>query len=40
MQRRARIGSPMGMAQLPVELQEPEYAAAIGMVFIRSVRGC
>jgi cell division protein FtsA len=28
-----RIGLPMGMAQLPVELQEPEYAAAIGMVF-------
>lgn len=29
----ARIGLPMGMAQLPVELQEPEYATAIGMVF-------
>jgi hypothetical protein len=23
----------MGMAQLPIELQEPEYSAAIGMVF-------
>jgi cell division protein FtsA len=33
LRRPARIGLPMGMAQLPVELQEPEYAAAIGMVF-------
>lgn len=28
-----RIGFPIGMALLPVELQEPEYAAAIGMAF-------
>jgi cell division protein FtsA len=33
LRRPARIGLPMGMAQLPVELQEPEFAAAIGMVF-------
>jgi cell division protein FtsA len=33
LRRPTRIGLPMGMAQLPAELQEPEYAAAIGMVF-------
>jgi cell division protein FtsA len=33
LRRPARIGLPMGMAQLPVELQEPEFATAIGMVF-------
>jgi len=33
LRRPTRIGLPMGIAQLPVELQEPEYAAAIGMVF-------
>ena len=33
LRRPTRIGLPMGMAQLPVELQEPEFAAAIGMVF-------
>jgi cell division protein FtsA len=33
LRRPTRIGLPMGMAQLPVQLQEPEYAAAIGMVF-------
>jgi cell division protein FtsA len=33
LRRPARIGLPMGMAQLPIELQEPEYSAAIGMVF-------
>jgi cell division protein FtsA len=33
LRRPTRIGLPMGMAQLPVELQEPEYATAIGMVF-------
>ncbi|PSH04537.1 MAG: cell division protein FtsA [Acidobacteria bacterium] len=33
LRRPARLGLPLGMAQLPVELQEPEYAAAIGMVF-------
>jgi len=33
LRRPARIGVPMGMAQLPVELQEPEFSAAIGMVF-------
>jgi cell division protein FtsA len=33
LRRPARLGIPMGMAQLPVELQEPEYATAIGMVF-------
>jgi cell division protein FtsA len=32
LRRPARIGLPMGMAQLPVGLQEPEFAAAIGMV--------
>ncbi len=33
LRRPARIGLPMGMAQLPVELQEPEFSTAIGMVF-------
>lgn len=33
LRRPTRIGLPMGMAQLPVELQEPEFAAAIGLVF-------
>jgi cell division protein FtsA len=33
LRRPARLGIPMGLAGLPVELQEPEYATAIGMVF-------
>jgi len=33
LRRPTRLGLPMGIAQLPVELQEPEFAAAIGMVF-------
>ncbi len=33
LRRPARVGLPMGIAQLPVELQEPEYATAIGLVF-------
>jgi cell division protein FtsA len=33
LRRPTRIGLPLGMAQLPVELQEPEFATAIGMVF-------
>jgi len=33
LRRPARVGLPMGMAQLPVELQEPEFSTAIGMVF-------
>ena len=33
LRRPTRIGLPMGLAQLPSELQEPEFATAIGMVF-------
>lgn len=33
LRRPARIGLPMGIAQMPSELQEPEFATAIGMVF-------
>ena len=33
LRRPTRIGLPMGIAQLPAELQEPEFATAIGMVF-------
>jgi cell division protein FtsA len=33
LRRPTRIGLPLGMAQLPVELQEPEFATAIGLVF-------
>jgi len=31
--RPARLGIPLGMAKLPVELAEPEFAVGIGMVF-------
>jgi cell division protein FtsA len=33
LRRPTRLGIPMGIAQLPAELQEPEYSTAIGMVF-------
>jgi len=33
LRRPTRVGLPMGMAQLPGELQEPEFSTAIGMVF-------
>ncbi|MDR3764403.1 MAG: cell division protein FtsA [Acidobacteriota bacterium] len=33
LRRPTRIGLPLGIAQMPAELQEPEFATAIGMVF-------
>jgi cell division protein FtsA len=33
LRRPARVGRPSPMAKLPAELAEPEYAAAIGLVF-------
>jgi cell division protein FtsA len=33
LERQVRLGLPLGMAQLPAELAEPEFATAIGMIY-------